>query len=197
MGFAHLYLYIFNQNWNPVSIQQWFWVCNPVLVSDIIPLLNRHRFQVCNSVLGCRHHTATLERCRSDHQCRITLLGWSLLHDNTPSHTSLIVCQFFTWNQVCVESSAVFPNLKLKGCFFNEISTIITATTRTLEGISQNELEQAFESLLNRCNKCIKTGEGYFELKRYKNIQISCFNDVFDGKSRNLFVIFTRRFVRE
>ena len=28
-------------------------------VADIIPLLNRHRFQVCNSVLGCWHHSAT------------------------------------------------------------------------------------------------------------------------------------------
>ena len=53
--------------------------------------------------------------------------------------------------------------LKLKGCFFNDISTIKTATTQVLEAIAQNELEHAFESLLNRCNKCIETGGEYFE----------------------------------
>ena len=38
-----------------------------------------------------------------------------------------------------------------------------TTTTRALESISQNELEHAFESLLNRCNKCIETRGEYFE----------------------------------
>ena len=47
--------------------------------------------------------------------------------------------------------------------FFNNIPTIKTATARELEAIPQNELEQVFKSLLNRCNKCIETGEGYFE----------------------------------
>ena len=57
----------------------------------------------------------------------------------------------------------LFPKLKLNGCFFNDISTIETATTRELEVIPQNKLEHAFESLLNRCNKCIETGREYFE----------------------------------
>ena len=59
--------------------------------------------------------------------------------------------------------SSLFPTLKLKGCFFNDISIIKTATTQALEAIPQNELEHAFESLLNRCNKCIETGGEYFE----------------------------------
>ena len=54
---------------------------------------------------------------------------WSLLHDNTPSHTSLIVRQFLAWDQVCVLNHppyspdlapcdfSLFPKLKLKGCF--------------------------------------------------------------------------------
>ena len=53
---------------------------------------------------------------------------------------------------------SLFSKLKLKGGFFNDISIIKTATTRALEAIPQNELKHAFESLLNRCNKCIKTG---------------------------------------
>ena len=47
--------------------------------------------------------------------------------------------------------------------FFNDISTIKTVTTLALEAIPQNELEHAFESLLNRCNKCIETREEDFE----------------------------------
>ena len=53
--------------------------------------------------------------------------------------------------------------MKLKGCFFNDISTIKTAKTRALKALPQNKLEHAFESLLNRCNKCIKTGGENFE----------------------------------
>ena len=52
--------------------------------------------------------------------------------------------------------------MKLEECFFNDILTIKTATTQALEAIPQNEPEHAFESLLNRCHKCIETKE-YFE----------------------------------
>ena len=55
---------------------------------------------------------------------------WSLLHDNAPSHTSLIVRQFLARNQVCVLNHptystdlapcdfSLFPKLKLKECVF-------------------------------------------------------------------------------
>ena len=76
---------------------------------------------------------------------------WSLLLNHSPYLPNLAPCNF-----------SLFPKLKLKGCFFNDISTIKTATTRALEAIPQNELEHAFESLLNRCNKCIETGGEYF-----------------------------------
>lgn len=103
--------------------------------------------------------------------------AWSLLHDNAPSHTSLIVRRFLARNQVCTLNHppyspdlapcdfSLFPKLKLKlkGRFFNDISTIKTATTCELEAIPQSELEHAFESLLNRCKKCIETGGVYFE----------------------------------
>ena len=56
---------------------------------------------------------------------------WSLLHDNAPSHTSLIIRQFLARNQVCVLNHplystdlalydfSLFPKLELnlKGCF--------------------------------------------------------------------------------
>lgn len=103
--------------------------------------------------------------------------SWCLLHDNAPSHTSLIVKRFLARNNVCVMNHspyspdlapcdfALFPKIKstLKGCFFDDIATIQKASTRTLEAIPQIELEHSFQSLLNRCQKCIESGGEYFE----------------------------------
>jgi histone-lysine N-methyltransferase SETMAR len=103
--------------------------------------------------------------------------SWSLLHDNAPSHNSLIVRRFLARNQVCVLNHppyspdlapcdfSLFPKLKLelKGCFFEDIPTIQTALTLALEAIPKKELDHAFESLLNRCNKCIEARGDYFE----------------------------------
>ena len=72
------------------------------------------------------------------------------------------VCAKFVFkNQVCVLNHppyspdlapcgfSLFPKLKLKLklCFFNDISTIKTTTTQALEAIPQNKIEHAFESL--------------------------------------------------
>ncbi|KAG5324374.1 SETMR methyltransferase, partial [Acromyrmex heyeri] len=95
-------------------------------------------------------------------------LDWSLLHDNAsilaqnrvsvlnhpPYSPDLASCDF-----------SLFPKLKLKlkGRFFDDIPTIQSASTQALEAIPQTELEHAFESLLNRCNKCIEARGEYFE----------------------------------
>lgn len=99
--------------------------------------------------------------------------SWSLLHDNAPSHNSIIVRQFLARNNVCVLNHPPYsPDLapcdfslfpKLKGLYFEDIQTIQTASTRALEQIPLNELEHAFEGLLNNCNKCIEAKGSYFE----------------------------------
>ncbi|KAG5316656.1 SETMR methyltransferase, partial [Acromyrmex insinuator] len=104
--------------------------------------------------------------------------NWSLLHDNAPSHTSLIVRQCLARNRVVSVLNhppyspdlascdfSLFPKLKLKlkGRFFDDIPTIQSASTQALEAIPQTELEHAFESLLNRCNKYIEARGEYFE----------------------------------
>ncbi|EGI63377.1 FLJ37770-like protein, partial [Acromyrmex echinatior] len=92
-------------------------------------------------------------------------------------HTSLIVRQCLARNRVSVLNHppyspdlapcdfSLFPKLKLKlkGRFFDDIPTIQSASTQALEAIPQTELEHAFESLLNRCNKCIEARGEYFE----------------------------------
>ncbi|KAG5307706.1 GVQW3 protein, partial [Acromyrmex insinuator] len=98
-------------------------------------------------------------------------------HIKKRSKTSLIVRQCLARNRVSVLNYppysldltpcdfSLFPKLKLKlkGPFFDDIPTIQSVSTQALEAISQTELEHAFESLLNRCNKCIEAREEYFE----------------------------------
>lgn len=100
-----------------------------------------------------------------------------LLHDNAPSHTSLVVRQFLARNQVCVLNHspyspdlapcdfALFPKMKmkLKGCVFDDIEAIKSASTSTLEAIPKTEHVHTFESLLSRCKKCIESEGEYFE----------------------------------
>ncbi|KAG5339945.1 SETMR methyltransferase, partial [Acromyrmex charruanus] len=93
---------------------------------------------------------------------------WSLLHDNAPNHTSLIVRQCLLkpyLSDLAPCDFSLFPKLKLKlkGRFFDDIPTIQSASTQALEAIPQTELKHAFESLLNRCNKCIEARGEYFE----------------------------------
>ncbi|KAG5313937.1 SETMR methyltransferase, partial [Acromyrmex insinuator] len=79
--------------------------------------------------------------------------------ENNPNFLKSIVTVCSNW------PNNYFPKLKLKlkGRFFDDIPTIQSASTQALEAISQTELEHAFESLLNRCNKCIEARGEYFE----------------------------------
>ena len=156
-----------------------FGVLHWVYISAIYVL--RPAFQSCDISLPAIYYLevlkrlmARIRRIRPEYHATETR---SLLHDNVPCHTSLIVRQFLTRNQVCVLNHllyspdlapcdfSLFPKmkLKLKGCFFNDISNIKRATTRVLEAFPQSELEHGFESLLIRCNRCIENGGEYFE----------------------------------
>lgn len=103
--------------------------------------------------------------------------SWCLLHDNAPSHKSLIVTRYLAKQKVSVLSHppyspdlapcdfALFPKLKikLKGSYFDDVSAIKKSSTHVLEAIPQNEFENIFQSLLNRCHKCIEARGEYFE----------------------------------
>jgi len=76
--------------------------------------------------------------------------SWCLLHDNAPSHTSLIVRRFLTKNSVCVLNHPPYsPDLapcdfslfqklkmKLKGIYFQDVPTIQNYSTSVLVSIS-------------------------------------------------------------
>ena len=102
---------------------------------DIIGIMHRESVPTGKTITGTyyleflKHLMARIRRIRPEYRDPET---WYLLHDNTPSQTSLIIRQFLTRNQVCLlnhppyspdlalRDLALFPKLKikLKGCFF-------------------------------------------------------------------------------
>lgn len=103
--------------------------------------------------------------------------SWSLLHDNAPAHNAILVRDYLAKRNVCVIDHPpyspdlapcdffLFPKLKmpLKGCYFDDVDTIQMAVTRVLKAVPVEELEHSFQSLLDRCNRCIASEGDYFE----------------------------------
>ncbi|GFV76819.1 putative DD34D transposase [Trichonephila clavipes] len=103
--------------------------------------------------------------------------SWCLLNYNALSHNSLVVRRFLAKNNVCVLNHSPYsPNLapcdyslfskrkmKLKGCYFEDISTLQVVSRRALQAIPQTDLQQAFDSSINRYNNCIEAGGSYTE----------------------------------
>lgn len=117
---------------------------------------------------------ARIHRIRPEYQNENS---WCLLHDNAPSHKSIIVSRYLAKHNVCVLNHppyspdlapcdfSLFPKLKmkLKGCYFTDVTDIQITSTRVLENVPQPELEHAFQSFFNRCNRCIEARGDYFE----------------------------------
>lgn len=103
--------------------------------------------------------------------------SWSLLHDNAPSHNSIIVKSFMAKKGVLVINHPpyspdlapadfmLFPKLKgiLKGRKFHDVQDIQKNVTSELKGIPKEDFKKSFVALYNRCNKCIQVNGDYFE----------------------------------
>ena len=55
----------------------------------------------------------------------------------------------------------LFP--KLRGCRYEIIEEMKEAVTTVIDTLTQEDFHGAFQKLLERYNKCIATGEDYFE----------------------------------
>ena len=53
--------------------------------------------------------------------------------------------------------------LKLRGCRYERIEEMKEAVTKVIDTLTQEDFNGAFENLLERYNKCIAAGGGYFE----------------------------------
>ena len=55
----------------------------------------------------------------------------------------------------------LFP--KLRDCHYERIETMKEAVTKVIDTFTQEDFSGAFQKLLERYNKCIAAGRGYFE----------------------------------
>ena len=55
----------------------------------------------------------------------------------------------------------LFP--KLRGCRYETIEEMKEVVTKVIDTLTQEELHEAFQKLLERCNKCIAAGRDYLE----------------------------------
>ena len=54
----------------------------------------------------------------------------------------------------------LFP--KLRGCRYERIEEMKEAVTKVIDTLTQHDFYEAFQKLLERCNKCIAAGGDYF-----------------------------------
>ena len=55
----------------------------------------------------------------------------------------------------------LFP--KLRGCRYETIEEMKEAVTKVIDTLTQEDFHGAFQKLLERYNKCIAAGRGYFK----------------------------------
>ena len=94
---------------------------------------------------------------------------WTLLHDNAPAHSCVLVRQFLAKRRVTVlgyppyspdlapADFCLFPKLKavLKGNFFEDVETIQRNVTSALTSIPADEFPKIFQMLYNRSRECV------------------------------------------
>lgn len=103
--------------------------------------------------------------------------SWFLHHDNAPSHTALILREFFAKNSTNIVPQPpyspdlapcdfwLFSKLKrpLRGNRFESIEDIKRESLRALKAIPEIDFNNCYEDWKKRWHKCIAAGGDYFE----------------------------------
>lgn len=103
--------------------------------------------------------------------------GWSLHHDNAPSHTSIVVQTWLAEKKIPLLHQPpyspdiapsdfwLFPKLKkgLKGNRFDTVEDIKTNVTVELRKIPQQDFHRCFQQWQERWSKCVCSDGAYFE----------------------------------
>jgi len=102
---------------------------------------------------------------------------WVLLHDNAPSHASLLVREFLAKQTVATLPQPpyspdlaptdffLFPRLKssLKGHHFGTVENVQAAVTNALKGIPVQDFQASYDAWQNHWQRCIDAQGCYFE----------------------------------
>jgi len=95
---------------------------------------------------------------------------WLLHHDNAPAHTSLVVKEFLTKNNMTTVphpaySLNVFSEMKLqlKGLHFISIVEIQAKSQQELNMLMLADFNECYQKWQNRWDRCIQAQGDYFE----------------------------------
>ena len=102
---------------------------------------------------------------------------WHFHQDNVPVHNSIVVTDYLTKMGIKTVPQPpysrdlapcdfrLFPKLKekLRGCRYETVEEMKEAVTKVIDTLTQEDLNRAFQKLLERYNKCIAAGGDYFE----------------------------------
>ena len=98
---------------------------------------------------------------------------WHFHRDNAPVHNSILVTDYLTKMGIKTVSQPpyspdvvpcdlwLFP--KLRGCRYETIEEMKEAVTKVFDTLTQEDFHWAFQKMLERYNKYIAAGGGYFE----------------------------------
>ena len=103
--------------------------------------------------------------------------SWFLHHDNSPSHTALVLRDHFAKNSTHIVPQLLyspdlapcdfwlFPKLKrqLRGHRFDTIEEIQAELKKALKAIPEIEFNKCFDDWKKRWHKCIISGGDYFD----------------------------------
>ena len=102
---------------------------------------------------------------------------WHFHQDNAPVHNSILVTDYLTKMGIKTVPHPpysrdlapcdfwLFPKLKekLRGCHYETIEEMKEAVTKVIDTLTQEDLNGAFQKLLEWYNKCIAARGDYFE----------------------------------
>ena len=98
---------------------------------------------------------------------------WHFHQDNAPVHNSILVTDYLTKMGIkTVPQPPCSPDLvpcdfwlfpKLRCCLYETIEEMKEAVMKVIDTLTQEDIHEAFQKLLERYNKCIAAGGDYFE----------------------------------
>ena len=99
---------------------------------------------------------------------------WHFHKDNAPVHNSILVTDYLTRLGIKIVPHAPYsPDLapcdfwlfpKLRGYHYETIEMMKEALTKVIDTLTQEDFSGAFQTLLERYNKCIAARGDYFEV---------------------------------
>ena len=152
-------------------------------VREVIPEERRqtiHEVPAGQAVNG-KFYCEVLRRLRQNVRRKLPEIwknrNWLLHHDNAPAHTSLVVREFLTKNNVSTVPHPayspdmahcdfyVFPKMKLrlKGRRFASIEEVQAESQQILNTLTPADFSECFQKWQNRWDRCIQAQGDYFE----------------------------------